>query len=127
MGFGLVALLRATWVAVIIPLVLASIPSSKLRSFQGAMSFGTKRGKTLQPSSSKLTVPHRFFSHFYMVSTMWTTLLLLATWTYSLATSPQASGEVSRLTVTIEHRYGVWSAVFLLLLMEVPVVRRLFE
>ncbi|KAK8479530.1 hypothetical protein V6N13_004247 [Hibiscus sabdariffa] len=121
MGFGLVALLRATWVAAIIPFVLASIPGSKLRSFQGAMSFGTKRGKTLQPSSS------RFFSDFYMVATMWTTLLLLATWTYNLETPPQAFGEASRLTVAIEHRYGVWSAVFLLLLMGAQAVRRLFE
>ncbi|GMJ01406.1 Polyprenol reductase 1 [Hibiscus trionum] len=119
MGFGLVVLLRAAWSAAIIPFVLASIPSSKLRSFHGAMSLGTNRGKTLQPSS-KFTVPQRFFSHFYMVATVWTTILLLATWTYSFATT-------SRSTETIEHRYGVWHAVFLLLLMEAQVVRRLFE
>ncbi|XVF67834.1 hypothetical protein PTKIN_Ptkin10aG0153300 [Pterospermum kingtungense] len=91
MGVALVAWLITTWVAAILPIILASIPSSKLSSFHEAISGIAKRGKILQPSSSKLTVPQRFFSQFYMVAVAWTTLLLLTTWLYAYMMAPLTS------------------------------------
>ncbi|XWS40118.1 hypothetical protein CRYUN_Cryun18bG0112500 [Craigia yunnanensis] len=102
----------------------------------------------MQPSSSKFTVPRRFFSHFYMVAVVCTTLLLLTTWlyAYTMATLTSEPFHFSQLAshshltggshifsllkshlTPLEHRYRVWHAVFLLLLMEVQVLRRLFE
>lgn len=94
----------------------------------------------------KFTVPQRFFSHFYAVSVLWTTLLLVTTWVYAYKTSPlvseqfQFSDLASQLTggshtlsfhksqlTPLEHRFRVWCSVLLLLLMEVHSLRRLIE
>lgn len=94
----------------------------------------------------KFTVPQRFFSHFYVVAVGWTTLLLLSTWIYAYKMAPIVSEPFSysdlagylagrsnifsfhrsRL-IPLEHKFRVWLSVFLLLLMEVQVLRRLFE
>ncbi|EOX97845.1 Uncharacterized protein TCM_006769 [Theobroma cacao] len=51
MVVGLVAWLRATWVAVVLPIISASIPSSKLSSFHELIVGFAQRGKIRQPSS----------------------------------------------------------------------------
>ncbi|XP_022726695.1 polyprenol reductase 2-like [Durio zibethinus] len=146
MELGLVTLLRAAWIAVTLPIIVASIPSSKLSSFHQLASRFANRGKTMQQSSYKFTVPQRFFSHFYVVAVVWTTLLLLTTWLYAYRMAPLSSESfhfshlASLLTGgshifsfqkshlrPLEHRYRVWRIVLLLLLLEAQVVRRLFE
>ncbi|KAF8406516.1 hypothetical protein HHK36_008605 [Tetracentron sinense] len=51
MELGLVELLRAAWIAGTLPILVASIPSSRLNSFHGALLGFAKRGKTMQSSS----------------------------------------------------------------------------
>lgn len=97
----------------------------------------------------RFTVPQRFFRHFYWVAVVWTTLLLGSTWMYANYTA-QLVSEVSEpllysniasyLTggshisswskshsTSIKQRFMIWRSVFLLLLMEVQVLRRLVE
>ncbi|PPS12217.1 hypothetical protein GOBAR_AA08435 [Gossypium barbadense] len=119
MEVGLVALLRLTWVAAILPIILASL---RLRPFHQTILGLAKRGKTMHPSSSKFTVPQRFFSHFYMAGTLWTTLLLLTTWLYACT-----AGSTSSTIFALHKSHRVWRAVFLLWLMEAQVLRRLYE
>ncbi|KAJ0009748.1 hypothetical protein Pint_34815 [Pistacia integerrima] len=146
MKFWLVGLLRAAWVAGTLPIIIASIPSSRLRSFHEALMGFAKRGKIMHSSSNKFTVPQRFFCHFYVVAVVWTTLLLCTTWLYAYKMAPLASEpslystfashstggshilsfHKSRL-MPIKQRYGIWRSVFLLLLMEIQVLRRLIE
>nr|GEZ21154.1 polyprenol reductase 2 [Tanacetum cinerariifolium] len=93
----------------------------------------------------RFTVPQRFFSHFYVVAIFWTTMLLVAVWFYAIKSLPSLieqdffSAITSHLTggshsfsshkslSTREHVYNVWLSVFLLLLMEAQVLRRLYE
>ncbi|XP_044509169.1 polyprenol reductase 2-like isoform X2 [Mangifera indica] len=105
-----------------------------------------KRGKIMHSSSYKFTVPQRFFCHFYVVAVVWTTFLLSTTWLYASKMAPLTSEPslystfVSHFTggsnifsfhksllTPIKHRYAVWRSVFLLLLMETQVLRRLVE
>ncbi|XP_008236831.1 PREDICTED: polyprenol reductase 2-like isoform X2 [Prunus mume] len=137
---GLVGLLRTAWIAAILPLLIASVPSSRLSSFHGAVLEFAKRGKIMK-SSSQFTVPQKFFCHFYLVAVVWTTLLLVTTGMYAYKTVPLVYPTFpSQLTggshifswhkshsIPVSYRYGVWRSVFLLLLMEVQVLRRLFE
>lgn len=94
----------------------------------------------------KWTVPQKYFAHFYVVGAAWTTLLLATTWMYACKTAPLSSEDfhlsdiASHLTggshvfsfhkshlTPVEHRFKVWRAVFLLVLMEIQVLRRLIE
>lgn len=146
MELHLVALLRAAWIAGTLPILIASIPSSRLHSFHGLVLGFARRGKTMPSSSYKFTVPQRFFCHFYVVAVVWTTLLVLATLLYAYRMAPLVSEPLLYSTVAsqltggshifslhkprstpLEHRYLVWRSVFLLLLMEVQVMRRLYE
>ncbi|KMS95175.1 hypothetical protein BVRB_011620 [Beta vulgaris subsp. vulgaris] len=141
-------LLRVTWVAAILPILIASFPSSYLNSFHHTLLVFAGRGKILQSSSrfSKLTVPQRFFSHFYVLAVVWTSLLLLTTWAYAhkigtlVSESTSHSSVASYLTggshilsihkahsTALEHNFSVWRSVFLLLLMEAQVFLRLYE
>uniref|UniRef100_A0A0D3E316 Uncharacterized protein n=1 Tax=Brassica oleracea var. oleracea TaxID=109376 RepID=A0A0D3E316_BRAOL len=117
MELGIVWLVRVAWIAAILPMVIASIPNSKLTSFHQLVLGFARRGKILQPSSSsqKWTLPQKHFAHFYVLGVAWTTLLLAATWMYAFKMTP------------FQHRFEVWRAVFLLLLMEIQVLRRLLE
>lgn len=143
MELDLVTLMRAAWVIVTVPIVIASISSSKLSSFQTRF---LSRCRTMLLSCYKSTVPLSFFSHFYVVAVLWTTLLVLTTWLYACRMAPlfSESFQVSHLAsqlaggshifsfhksnlVPLEHRYRVWRTVLLLLLMEAQFVRRLFE
>ncbi|OVA12602.1 3-oxo-5-alpha-steroid 4-dehydrogenase [Macleaya cordata] len=146
MEIGVVELLRAAWLAGILPILIASITSSRFSSFHGALLGFAKRGKIMQSSSNKFTVPQRFFLHFYVVAVVWTTFLLLVTWFYAYRMVPFGSESLHYSTVashltggshifsmhkshvtSLEHRYRVWRTVFLLLLMELQVLRRLYE
>ncbi|XP_008779870.2 polyprenol reductase 1 isoform X1 [Phoenix dactylifera] len=104
------------------------------------------RGKT-RSSSSKFTVPQRYFLHFYLVAVMLTTCLVVSTWFYAYRKMLPLSSEslhystiASHLTggshvfsihkvpaASVEHKYLVWQTVFVLLLMEAQVLRRLHE
>ncbi|CDO96981.1 unnamed protein product [Coffea canephora] len=147
MEMGLVTLLRVAWIAGTLPILVASVPCSKLNWFHDFLLGFARRGKTMQQSSSrKFTVPQKFFCHFYALAVIWTTFLLLATWLYAynmalLVSQPlHFSSITSYLTggshsfwlhgsplMKIEQRYRCWVSIFLLLLMEAQVLRRLYE
>ncbi|KAL0534854.1 hypothetical protein IC582_029151 [Cucumis melo] len=146
MELGIVWLLRAAWVAGILPIIVAFLPFSKLNWFRGILLRFAKRGKILQSSSQKFTVPQKFFCHFYVLAVIWTTLLLGTTWIYAYVSTPEISEPFNFPAITSqltgssslfpwqkshsswrEHGFLVWKAVFLILLMEVQVLRRLYE
>ncbi|XP_055815625.1 polyprenol reductase 2-like isoform X4 [Solanum dulcamara] len=145
MELGLVTLLRAVWVAATLPVVIALIPSYKLSFFQQFVLGFAKRGKIMQSSSNKFSVPQKLFTHFYILAFVWTTLLLAATWLYAYSTMAKISEPLlfssiaSHLTggsrifslhsshTSKEHRSRIAVSIFLFLLMEAQVLRRLFE
>ncbi|CAN0919034.1 Polyprenol reductase 2 [Linum grandiflorum] len=143
-------LLGAAWIAGTLPILVASLPISKLNHLHQLLLGFAKRGKIMKSSSNKFTVPQRFFLHFYALGFVWTTFLLVITWNYASQTAPLVpdpldfstaashliggGGGGSRLlslhkthSRTAKHRYQVWVSVFLLLLMESHVLRRLYE
>ncbi|XP_040364433.1 polyprenol reductase 2 [Rosa chinensis] len=122
MEVGLVGLLRTAWIASILPTLLASVPCSGLNSFYERLMVFAKRGKIMQSSSQKFSVPQKFFSYFYIAAIVWTTLLLVTTWMYACNVVPFENHSTGG-----SHIISVWRSVFLLLLMEVQVLRRLFE
>ncbi|CAM9003875.1 unnamed protein product [Rhodiola kirilowii] len=142
-------LLQAWWIAGTLPILIASIPYSRLASFHRLILGIGRRGKimtssSLSNSSQRLTVPQKFFMHFYVFSVVWNTTLLALTWHYAYKIAPLDSGSVkymanhltggghifslhkSHLT-SVAERYRVWQSVLLLLLMEIQVVSRLYE
>lgn len=147
MGFDdTTSVLRLGWIAGIIPILIASFPSSRLRSFHHHLSAFSNRGKTLHTNQHKFTVPQRFFAHFYLVAALWTTLVLLITWYYAYKMVPLPAESLHYSTIathltgashvfsmhkipslSLERRYIVWRTVFVLLLMEIQVWRRLYE
>ncbi|KAL3515090.1 hypothetical protein ACH5RR_021992 [Cinchona calisaya] len=149
MEMELVMLLRVAWIAGTLPILIASIPWSKLNWFHDFLLGFAKRGKTMQSSSSssrKFTVPQKFFCHFYALAVAWTTFLLVATWLYAYNVAPLVSQPLQFSSITsyltggshsvwshgsqslkIEQRYRSWLSVLLLLLMEAQVLRRLYE
>nr|XP_010919154.1 polyprenol reductase 1 isoform X1 [Elaeis guineensis] len=146
MELGLTALLRLAWVAATAPILLASLPVRSLGFLHQMLTGFAARGKT-RSSSSKFTVPQRYFLHFYLVALVLTTCLVLCTWFYAYgkmlplsSESLQYSTIASHLTggshvfsihkvpvASVEHKYLVWRTVFVLLLMEAQVLRRLHE
>ncbi|KAF7802224.1 polyprenol reductase 2-like isoform X1 [Senna tora] len=100
MEVDLVLLLRFAWIAASLPVIIASIPTNNLNWFRGVLLGFAKRGKIMQSSSQKFTVSQRFFLHFYIVASVWTTLLLVATWIYayrmvSLIADPNAYSTIT--------------------------------
>ncbi|XVF18000.1 hypothetical protein REPUB_Repub10bG0173800 [Reevesia pubescens] len=144
---GLIWVLRAAWIAGTLPIVIALLPSSLLNSFHTLLLGFAKRGKIMPSSSHKFTVPQSFFLHFYLLGVVWTTLLLMGTWYFAFEVAPLSAESLSypaaasHLTgggahgfslhkprfTSAEERFNVWKSVFLLLLMEVHVLRRLYE
>ncbi|KAJ8771062.1 hypothetical protein K2173_023387 [Erythroxylum novogranatense] len=137
-------LLGLAWIASTSPILIASLPSTQLSYFHDLVMRFAGRGKIVQPSAKKFTVPQRFFLHFYVFGVMWTTLLLVVTWHYASKTAPMGSldeltyatdlfGDSHVLSSGVPHllnaeqRYRVWLSVLLLLLMEIQVSRRLYE
>ncbi|XP_021738743.1 polyprenol reductase 2-like [Chenopodium quinoa] len=141
-------LLRMAWLAWILPILIVSFPSSHLNSLHHILLVCAGRGKICNSSSrlNKLTVPQKFFSHFYVFAVIWTSFLLLATWEYAHKIGSLVSEATSHSTVasyltggshifsiyktqstSLEHNYRIWRSVFLLILMEFQVLRRLYE
>ncbi|KAK7312287.1 hypothetical protein VNO77_36047 [Canavalia gladiata] len=142
MDLLLVQFLRVAWLAAILPIIIASIPTSNLRWLRRILSCFASRGKTIHSPSQKFTIPQRFFSHFYAVASVWTTFLLVATWIYAYRMVPLVAEPFPYSAITsyltggsairtgsseLRQRYVAWQAVFLLLLMDIHVLRRLFE
>ncbi|WJX45249.1 hypothetical protein P8452_32143 [Trifolium repens] len=142
MEFLLLQFLRFSWIAGTFPIIISSIP--KLNFLRQILLVFAKRGKIMHSSSSpqKFTVPQKFFLHFYVVASIWTTFLLVATWMYAYRMVPVVAEPLSYSTITsfltggstiragsdkLRQGYVAWQAVFLLLLMEAHVLRRLFE
>ncbi|KAJ3680077.1 hypothetical protein LUZ60_016355 [Juncus effusus] len=143
--FGLAGILRLAWAAAILPIVVASLPLPFMGFvYRRVMGFAA-RGKTLK-GSSKFTVPQRFFLHFYIVGSILTTVLLLSIWLYAYTKFAHLSSDslnfstiVSQLTggsnnffqntpsINLKEKNLAWQTVFLLLLMEIQVLRRLHE
>ncbi|KAG0472571.1 hypothetical protein HPP92_014428 [Vanilla planifolia] len=93
------------------------------------------------------TVPQRFFFHFYVVAVLLTTCLVLSTWFYAYKKMiPFSSESLQFATVPnhliggshpfsiqkstsapVKHEFEVWKTIFVLLMMEAQVVRRLYE
>lgn len=142
----IVVLLRAAWVAGILPIIIAYIPCKTFNFFHHLLLSFVKRGKIMQSSSTKLSVPQKFFCHFYVLGVLWTMVLLSATWVYAYTIEPLSPMQLSLSNIAsdltgasrtvlskrnhllrLQHRYGIWSSVFMLLLMEAHVLRRLYE
>lgn len=99
------------------------------------------------PCLQKLSVPKKLSSHFYILGVIWTTFLLIPTWLYAYKRAPIISESVlyssivshltgvshelslhkSHSSSVVKYKYEIWNSVFLLLLMEAQVLRRLFE
>ncbi|KAH6803772.1 3-oxo-5-alpha-steroid 4-dehydrogenase family protein [Perilla frutescens var. frutescens] len=139
---AVVSLLRAAWIAATLPIAVASIPSSKMNAFRHLMLQLAGRGKIMESSARKVSVPQKYFCHFYVLGVIWSGFLLVATWVYAYKTAPIVSESslysslASELTGVShhfslhksgDHKYGIWKSVFLLLLMEAQLLRRLFE
>ncbi|KAK6234236.1 hypothetical protein QUC31_006642 [Theobroma cacao] len=130
-------LLRAGWAAGTLPFLIASLPCSRLGSFHTLVLGYVKRGKIMPSSSShKLTVPQSFYLHFYLLAVVWTTVLLMGTWWFADKVAPLSHLTGGGSHVFSLHKSGFTSAddrltvcksVFLLLLMEIHVLRRLYE
>ncbi|XVE87402.1 hypothetical protein DITRI_Ditri18aG0114600 [Diplodiscus trichospermus] len=143
---GLICFLRGAWIAGTLPILITSLPSSRLNSFHALLLGFAKRGKIMPSSSHKFTVPQSFFLHFYLLAVVWTTILLMGTWYFACNVAPLRAESLSypaaasHLTggshvfslhksrfTSAEDRFNVWKSVFLLLLMEVHVLKRLYE
>ncbi|XP_040255480.1 polyprenal reductase 1 isoform X2 [Aegilops tauschii subsp. strangulata] len=156
-GPALQLLLCLAWLAATLPILAAALPipaAAGGRLLHSLLSAFSSRGKTVRPSSSsssssskaKFTVPQKYFLHFYVVGVAVTTSLLLAICFYAymkmtpLLPEPSSYSTIashligsnsfsfgSVLSRTMEHKYRVWRTVFVLLLMEIQVLRRLYE
>ncbi|KAL4366955.1 hypothetical protein GQ457_05G012510 [Hibiscus cannabinus] len=143
---ALIWLLRAAWIAGILPVLVASLPSPRLNSFHTLLLGFAKRGKIMSSSSNRFTVPQSFFLHFYLLGVVWTTILLMGIWYFAYEVAPLGSESLSYVAAvnhltggshvfslhksrftSAEDRFNVWKSVFLLLLMEIHVLRRLYE
>ncbi|TYI88839.1 hypothetical protein E1A91_D03G010800v1 [Gossypium mustelinum] len=142
----LIWLLRTTWIVGTLPILIASLPSPCLNSFHSLLLSFAKRGKIMPSSSHRFTVPQSFFLHFYLLALIWTTTLLMGTWYFAYKVTPLSTESLSYLAAanhltggslvfslhksrfsSVDDRFNVWKAVFLLLLMEIHVLRRLYE
>ncbi|XP_014524320.1 polyprenol reductase 2 isoform X1 [Vigna radiata var. radiata] len=138
----LVQFLRASWLAATLPIVIASFSIPSLSFLRRTLLGLAGRGKIMQSSSQKFTIPQRLFFHFYLVAFLWTTLLLVATWAYAYRMVPVVAEPFSYSTITsfltggstirtdshkLRQGYAAWESVSLLLLMAFHVLRRLYE
>ncbi|KAK8463763.1 hypothetical protein PHAVU_011G038300 [Phaseolus vulgaris] len=96
----LVQILRAAWLAATLPIVIASLPIPNLSFLRRTLIGFAGRGKIMQSSSQKFTIPQRLFLHFYAVAFLWTTLLLVATWAYAYSMVPLVAEPFSYSTIT---------------------------
>ncbi|KAK6946353.1 3-oxo-5-alpha-steroid 4-dehydrogenase, C-terminal [Dillenia turbinata] len=113
MEFWFVELLRMTWIAAILPILIASLPFSNLTYFyEILMAYAEGRSGNLLAIHNgakikflsfsqlqKFSVPQRFFSHFYVVAVPWTTLSAVTTWYYAYKTATMLSESLLYPTV----------------------------
>ncbi|KAJ4845431.1 hypothetical protein Tsubulata_025380 [Turnera subulata] len=138
--------LGVAWIAATLPILASLLPSRRLKLLHQLVLGFARRGKIMQPSSHKFKVPQRFFLHFYLVGVAWTTFLLVITclyaynmvpvgsdsWENSMAATHLTGGSHTfsaskfGISATDQNR-KVWISIFLLLLMEIQVLRRLYE
>ncbi|XP_011627227.1 polyprenol reductase 2 isoform X2 [Amborella trichopoda] len=143
----LVMVLRAAWIAGTLPILLSFIPFSSFVRIRNVVLGFAKRGKLLQSSSQRFTVPQNFFLHFYLVAVVWTAALLVCTWSYAHDMTVSMASEALHFSTVASHltggshifsfdksrsshpelSYQIWTVVFLLLMMEAQVLRRFYE
>eukprot|EP01018_Ginkgo_biloba_P013472 Gb_17805 [translate_table: standard] len=142
-------LLRVAWLVGIGSILLASIPVRPLGSWHSLIMGIAKRGKHMHSSAStpRFSVPQSYFLHFYLVGVTCTTVLLVASSFFAYCTTVPPASESMRyssvashltggadslsfakpLSTVLKHTQQAWKTVFMLLLMEAQVVRRLYE
>ncbi|ONK63168.1 uncharacterized protein A4U43_C07F12110 [Asparagus officinalis] len=118
MDIEFIVFLRIAWIAAILPIVVASIPVKPFNFLQSLLLKFAARGKTSQ-SSDKFSIPQRYFLHFYVLAVVLTTWLALSTWLYAYNADDHIASAGDRIKA--------WRTVFVLLLMEAQVLRRLYE
>ncbi|CAM0903254.1 unnamed protein product [Alopecurus aequalis] len=120
--------------------------SARGKTIRTSSSAAPSSTTTSSSSKAKFTVPQKYFLHFYVVGVVVTTSLLLAICFYAymkmtiLLPEPSNYSTIASHLVgsnsfsfggvwshTMEHKYRVWRTVFVLLLMEIQVLRRLYE
>ncbi|CAN6249814.1 unnamed protein product [Urochloa humidicola] len=155
-GSTLQFLLCIFWLATILPAaaaaVLPIITATGGRTFRHLICTLLARGKTVSvrasSSSSRFAVPQKYFLHFYAMGVAVTTSLLLAVWfyaymkmtplvlkwsNYSTIATHHVGGSnsfsLSNFSPShpLEHKCGVSRTLFVLILMEIQVLRRLYE
>ncbi|XP_020250326.1 polyprenol reductase 1-like [Asparagus officinalis] len=118
MDLEFTAFLRLAWIAAILPILVASIPIKSLDFFRSLLLTFAARGKTSH-SLDKFSIPQRYFLHFYVLAVVLTTCLALSTWLYAYNCDGHRT--------SAGHRIKAWRTVFVLLLLEAQVLRRLYE
>ncbi|KAJ7537554.1 hypothetical protein O6H91_11G011200 [Diphasiastrum complanatum] len=147
---SLALVLQFMWLAAIAACVVSMLPLKFVIPLQSAILACCRRGKLVDRSKNqRFNVPHSFFTHFYLVAVIWNTFLLLAAAAFAcLCTSSvssstfqfstlvwQISGEGASSSVLPGNSVlsltscSEWASrtFFLHLLMEIHVVRRLYE
>ncbi|KAG6555040.1 hypothetical protein Mapa_003072 [Marchantia paleacea] len=144
--------LLIVWIAFAGPVIVAAIPIKALDPLRRFWWPLIRRGKLLRSPDTagrgllKLTVPQSFFTHFYIVGLTLNTVLFLTSFAFACKCSSgvknQFSSVVAQLTgagghhtlfagepVLVLGKFGpeAWKLVFLLLLMEIHLTRRLYE
>ncbi|KAE8721848.1 3-oxo-5-alpha-steroid 4-dehydrogenase family protein, putative isoform 2 [Hibiscus syriacus] len=94
---GLIWPLRAAWIAGILPLLIASLPSPHLNPFHALLQAFA--------SSNRFTVPQSFFLHFYMLGVVWTTTLLMSIWYFAYKVTSLGSEPLSHVAA-VSHLTG---------------------
>ncbi|XP_074589275.1 polyprenal reductase 1-like [Curcuma longa] len=144
---GFTVALRLAWIAATLPILLASLPIRPLGFLHRMLIGFAARGKIMKKSTSRFTLPQKYFLHFYLVALALTTFLAFSIWFYAYEKMlPLASESLgyettaSYLTggahifsfnkaplVNFELKHQVWRTVFVLLLMDFQVLRRAYE
>lgn len=140
-------LLRIVWVAGIIPIVIASILHHHAGAFHRFILVAASRGKLMNNVKTRWSVPQSYFLHFYFVSAIWTTFLLVCMSYFAYCTTVTHSSDSLRYSsvasylaggadslssakppyILAEYGKQAWKTVLALLLIEAQVVRRLYE
>ncbi|CAM6085754.1 unnamed protein product [Calypogeia fissa] len=146
--------LAVLWLLAAGPLIVAALPVPALEPLRKCLFPVMRRGKLLRSNESagkgfqKFTVPQSFFTHFYVLGLIWTTALFFTALGFAVICSNPASPEehnLSSLAAQLVNapmsylqgdssmgdieKYGkdAWRLVFLLLLFEIHLTRRLYE
>ncbi|CAN6240574.1 unnamed protein product [Urochloa humidicola] len=112
-GSTLQFLLCIFWLATILPAaaaaVLPIITATGGRTFRRLICTLLARGKTVSiraSSSSRFTIPQKYFLHFYAMGVAVTTSLLLAVWFYAYMKMTQLVSKSSNYSTIASHHVG---------------------